>query len=144
MRRGILLLAAMGLAVGGIGVGLTGAGRGDDKSQRPVKPPYVHAVFFTLKKDAPAGAAEALIRDAHEMLGPIPSVRELRAGRPAEKDSQNFVQKGYDVGLLVLFDDYAGLETYLKHSQHQKYVEKHLGSLDPEKILVYDFVNQKP
>jgi hypothetical protein len=105
--------------------------------------PYVHAVIFHLKKDAPEGEVQALITDAHELLRPIPTVRGLRVGRPAEKSSPNFAKKDYQVGLLVLFDDFEGLKTYLDHPRHLKYVEKHGKYLDTDKLLVYDFVDQK-
>lgn len=139
-------LIGAGLAVVGIalwaGVLCPGQTAGQADRLRVKAAPYVHTVIFHLKKDAPEGEAAALIRDAHELLEPIPSVRELRIGRPAEKGTPDFAKKDFQVGLLVLFDDYEGLETYLNHPQHRKYVEKHLNHVDPEKLQVYDFVNQ--
>jgi hypothetical protein len=105
--------------------------------------PFVHTVIFHLKKDAPDGEAQALIADAHELLGKIPSVRGLRIGRPAETGTPDLAKKDFQVGLLVLFDDYAGLKTYLDHPLHLKYVDKHIQYVDTDKLLVYDFVNQK-
>jgi hypothetical protein len=104
---------------------------------------FVHTVVFHVKKDAPKDEIAALISDAHELLATIPSVRELRVGRPAEKGTPDLAKKDFQVGLLVLFDDFAGLQTYLDHPQHQKYVQKHLNHIEPEKLLVYDFVDQK-
>jgi hypothetical protein len=103
---------------------------------------YVHTVIFYLNKDAPKDAASDMIADAHELLAKIPSVREVRAGRPAEKATPTFAKNDYQVGLLVLFDDADGLKTYLEHPLHLKYVEKHLKHVDEKKLLVYDFVNQ--
>jgi hypothetical protein len=139
MHRTLLCLA--GLAGAGLLALWSGQARTADKAAAGA--PYVHAVFFHLKKDAPANEAEALIVDAHEMLRAIPTVRDLRAGRPAEKSSEKFVKKDYDVGLVILFDDYDGLKTYVEHPLHLKYVEKHLKHLDTEKLQVFDFVNQK-
>ena len=79
--------------------------------------------------------------DAHTLLTKIPSVRGLKIGRPAKKFTPNFAKNDYDVGLLVLFDDFAGLKTYLEHPLHLKYVAKHKDKFD--KVLVYDFNNQK-
>jgi hypothetical protein len=42
-----------------------------------------------------------------------------------------------------MFDDVEGLKTYLGHPMHDKFVERHLPKIDLEKLLVYDFVNQK-
>src|ERR1700675_3673918 len=64
--------------------------------------PYVHAVIFRLNKEAPAGAAEALIKDSHALLAKIPAVRRLWVGRPADKATP-IARKDYQVGLLVLF-----------------------------------------
>jgi hypothetical protein len=113
-----------------------------DDTKPTAKAPYVHTVFFTVKKDAPEGAADALIADAHELLEKIPSVREIRSGKPAEKSSPG-AQKSYSVGLVVLFDDYDGLKTYLDHELHLKYVERNLKNIDEKKLLVYDFLNPK-
>lgn len=141
------MLVVAGLAVVGIvlwaGVSAPGRSAGQaDTSKARKSPSYVHAVIFHVKKDAPEGEASALIRDAHELLQKIPSVRELRVGRPAEKSTPNFAKKDFQVGLLVLFDDYQGLETYLEHPLHQKYLENHGEHVDLEKLQVYDFVDQ--
>jgi hypothetical protein len=104
------------------------------------KSPYVHSVVFYLKKDAPKGTVEELIGDSHKLLAKIPTVRGLWVGRPADKYTPKVTVTDYQVGLLVLFDDYAGLKTYLDHDLHTRYVDMHGKHL--EKVLVYDFVNQ--
>jgi len=106
------------------------------------KAPFVHTVIFTLKKDAPEGAADSMIKDAHEMLAKIPTVREVRCGRPAEKPKAD-AKANYDVGLLVLFDDAAGLKTYDEHELHREYVKKHLKNIEFDKLHVYDFMDVK-
>jgi hypothetical protein len=105
------------------------------------KAPYVHTVIFHLKKDAPKDAVDDLITDSHKMLAKIPSVRGLWIGRPAEKSTPKFSVKDYDTGLLVLFDDYDGLEEYLKHKLHTDFVEKHGKNFD--RVVVYDFIDKK-
>jgi hypothetical protein len=107
------------------------------------KPQYVHAVIFHVKKDAPQGEVEALIKDAHEMLKPIPSVREFRIGRPAATATPALANKDFHVGLLILFDDAEGLLAYHHHAMHLKYVEKHLPHVDMQKLMVYDFAHQE-
>jgi hypothetical protein len=83
-----------------------------------------------------------MIADCHEMLGKIPSVRELRAGRPAEKGTPRLAKKDFNVALTILFDDYDGLMVYDQHELHKKFVEKHLPHVEIEKLLVYDYEDQ--
>lgn len=114
-----------------------------DEKPAPKLAPYVHVVIFHLKKDAPSGTAEGMIADAHELLAKIPSVRGVQAGKPADKATPDFAKKDYQVGLVVLLDNFEGLETYLKHPLHEKYVNKYLKNVDETKLIVYDFVNSK-
>ncbi len=104
--------------------------------------PYVHAVIFYLKKDAPAGEVDALIEDTHKLLGKISTVRGLWVGEPAVKATPEYAIKDYHVGLLVLFDDFDGLKKYLDDPLHQQYLDKHGKHWD--KVPVYDFLHQKP
>jgi hypothetical protein len=138
MKRNLLALAALAV----VGMLLAGAAEKKEDAPKKTKAPYVHTVIFTLKKDAPKDAAEAMIADCHELLAKIPSVRELRAGRPAEKGTPNLAKKDFSVALTVFFDDYDGLMAYDKHELHKKFVEKHLPHIELERLLVYDFENQ--
>jgi hypothetical protein len=104
---------------------------------------YVHVVTIPLMKDAPEDTGEKLIADCHILLGKIPSVRAVKAGRPAEKDSVDFVKKDYSVGLIVLFDDHDGLKAYLVHPLHLQLVEKYRKFIDFEHARVFDFVDGK-
>jgi hypothetical protein len=137
---GPALLALAFAAVYGAGGALAGK-EGGEKPKAAKKAPYVHNVIFYLKKDAPKDEVEKLIQDSHKLLGKIPTVRGLWAGRPAEKATPKVAVTDYAVGLLVLFDDYAGLQTYLDHPLHTEYLEKH--GKHWERVSVYDFVNQK-
>src|SRR5437588_11328250 len=142
------LLFAATLVVGGLSIGACFTGRAQTapaevKPAVDKAPGFVHCVIFHVKKDAPAGEAYALIADAHEMLRPISSVRELRAGKPAVKEKPDKARTDYQVGLLVLFDDVEGLNTYLNHPRHLKSVETHGKYIDMERLGVYDFVDQK-
>jgi hypothetical protein len=103
--------------------------------------PFVHVVVFHLKKDAPKEAAEGLITDSHLLLAKIPAVRKLWVGRPAEKATP-IAKKDYQVGLLVLFDNAAGLNEYLEHPLHIEFLNKDAKLWDEKRINVYDFVNQ--
>jgi hypothetical protein len=133
------LLLAVVLAVTGMLLAGAGAHYGAEKKG---KPRYVHVVVFTLKKDAPKDAAATMTSDCHDMLAKIPSVRELRAGTPAEKATPNLAKKDYSVALTIFFDDYDGLMAYDRSELHQKFVQKHLPHVDLEKLLVFDYEDQ--
>jgi len=104
-------------------------------------PPLVHTVIFYLKKDAPANEADGLIADSQKLLAKIPTVREIRAGKPADKATP-IAAKDYQVGLLVLFDDSDGLHTYADHPLHKEFVANHEKNFD--KVVIYDFLSTNP
>lgn len=110
------------------------------EGKKPAAAPYVHAVIFYVKKDAPKNQTETMIADCHKLLAKIPSVKGLWAGLPADKSTPKFAVTDYQFGLLVLFDNYDGLQAYLDHPLHTEYVEKHAKYF--EKVPVYDFVNK--
>lgn len=114
---------------------------GDELAQPQARPPYVHTVIFYLKEDAPKDETEQIIADAHNLLAKIPSVKGLWIGRPAEKATPKLAVTDYHVAWTLLFDDYAGLQEYLDHKLHVQFREKH--AKHAERVLVYDFVNQK-
>jgi hypothetical protein len=133
-----IVIALVGVILATMLVGYThGQGRRDRKIAVRKPAPFVHTVIFHLKKDAPENATEAIIADTHKLLARIESVREIRAGRPADKGSPN-AAKDYQLGLLVLFDDADGLKTYLDHPLHKEFVSNHAKSF--EKVIVYDFL----
>lgn len=111
------------------------------KLKGEARPPYVHTVVFYLKKDAPKDETEQIIADAHTLLAKIPSVKGLWIGRPAEKATPNLAVGDYHVAWVLLFDDYAGLQEYLDHKLHLEFREKH--AKHAERVLIYDFINQK-
>jgi len=137
-----LVLVVTGAVLGSTLVNPTqGQGRRDRRTVIRKPAPFVHTVIFYLKKEAPATEADALIADSQKLLAKIPTVREIRAGKPAEKATP-IATKDYQVGLLVLFDDADGLHTYLDHPLHKEYVSNHEKNL--EKVVVYDFAGSNP
>jgi Stress responsive A/B Barrel Domain len=134
----VAVLALLGLMAGDRALDPV---RAADKDTKADQAGFVHAVILYMKSDAPAGEMEAAIKDAHELLSQIPSVREIRCGPRSEKDTPRFASKDYQLGLLVLFDDADGLKTYLDHPLHAKFVERHEKNFD--KVVVYDFTDQK-
>jgi hypothetical protein len=105
----------------------------------------VHAVIFTLKKDTPEGKGgekvDEVIADCHKMLSKIKSVRKVMAGRPTKEKAEPITQTGYDVGMIILVDDFAGLKAYLEDPIHVEFVKKWGKSFDIEKLKVYDFID---
>jgi hypothetical protein len=130
IRTALLVVALAALAI-------QPPARAADKAD----PPYVHAVIFYLKKDAPANTVENAVADSHKLLEKISTVRKLWVGRPAEKSTPKFAKTDYQFGLLVLFDDYAGLQKYIDDPLHVEFVKKYEKSFDI--VHVYDFINQQ-
>ena len=125
-----------------IGVLASTALADEAKSDKNGSVPYVHVVVFRMKEDAPKDAVEKAIADCRELLAKVPSVRSVRAGRPAAKGTPDVPKMQYDFALLVLLEDANGLEAYLKHPLHLKFVEKHGPYFDREKLQVFDFLDQ--
>jgi hypothetical protein len=116
------------------------AASADEGDKTAPKAPYVHSVIFYLKKDTAPAKRDAMIADCHKVLGKVPTVRGIWAGEPAAKGTPDVAVKDYQVGLLVLFENYDGLKTYLDHPEHLKFVEIYGPSI--EKVLVYDFADK--
>ncbi len=138
----LVTLLVAGAILGSLVVGPShGQGKRDRRivSRKPA--PLVHTVIFYLKKDAPVNEPDALIADMQKLLAKIPTVRDIRAGRPADKASPT-AAKDFQLGLLVLFDDVEGLHTYLDHPLHKEYVANHEKNF--EKVVVYDFASPNP
>jgi hypothetical protein len=140
MRKPLIVLFLSVAAAPALALGH--AGEGDKTQGKQAKRPLVHAVYFYLKKDAPAGAADKLINDAHEFLKPIATVRSFWVGRPAQKPTPEAAVSDYQVGLLITFEAPEGLHTYLDHPLHLKFVERHKKNL--AKVSVFDFVHDEP
>lgn len=79
-----------------------------------------HIVMFKLN-DSPERAENARLAkaEAEKLRGAVPSLREYEVVLNAEAaDSSN-----YDIALICLFDDMAGLEEYQQHPEHKKFGE---------------------
>jgi hypothetical protein len=113
-----------------------------EAADKETRAPYAHVVIFRMKKGAPKDAIEKAIADCHELLAKIPTVRSVRAGRPAAKGTPDVPKMEYDFALLVLVEDAAGLDGYLKHPLHLKFVDKHGPFFDMTKLQVFDFMDQ--
>jgi hypothetical protein len=157
MRRNLLFALVLVLGVGGGVLGWLSlkakAARNEaiaakqraaeePKADKKGRAPYAHVVIFRMKKDTPKDVASKAIADCHELLAKIPAVRSVRAGRPAAKGTPDVPKMQYDFALLVLLDNAEGLQAYLEHPLHLRFVEKYGPSFDMEKLQVFDFLNQ--
>lgn len=138
MRRTMLF----GMMMLAIGVAACAVLAEDAKSDKKGHAPFAHVVIFRMKKDAPKDAVEKAIADCRDLLSKIPSVRSVRAGRPAARGTSDVPKMEYDFALLVLVEDADGLEAYLKHPLHLDFVKKHGPYFDREKLQVFDFLDQ--
>jgi hypothetical protein len=96
-------------------------------SPRPVAT-ISHVVFVDLADPADA---DDLLADAESMLAAIPSVTAYTAGRHLDTGRPT-VLADYDVGMILGFDDAAGLNAYVVHPNHVAFVDKwrpHLAGL---------------
>jgi stress responsive alpha/beta barrel protein len=129
----------LGLALAGLVLCAAAAQAREEQKMAPL----VHCVIFRMKKDAPADAVDQVIADCHKMLAKIKSVRSVRAGRPAQTGTDEKLKKPFDVGLLVLCDDVAGLKAYIDDPLHKEFVAKYGKYFDIEQLQVFDFEDAK-
>jgi hypothetical protein len=71
-----------------------------------------HVVLCKLKEWTPEQAAEVVSR-LRALAERVPTVRSLEVGADVVRSPRS-----YDVGLVVKFDDRAGMEAYQMHPEH--------------------------
>ena len=96
----------------------------------------VHTVFFWLKEGTSEEQKQKLIEDCNTLLRSVSSVRYVAAGFPAGTGG-GVVDSSYGVGLVVHFDDEAGLEHYVDAPRHIEFIERNREIW--ERVQVYDF-----
>jgi TolA-binding protein len=101
----------------------------------------VHVVVLKAKADTASDEVQSLIDESYSQLTKIKTVRGLWAGKPSSKPTPDS-QSEYTVALVLVFDDAAGLKTYLNDPAHTKFADKHLPKW--EAPVVYDFEPRKP
>ncbi len=99
---------------------------------------FIHHVYFWQKNQTPAAAREQLLNDARTLLGGIPGVRHIWAGKPA-MTPRDVVDNSYDVGLCVILDDSAAHDVYQSHSLHLDFIARNKAHWD--RVKVYDFAD---
>ena len=90
------------------------------------------AVYFWLKPTAPAGERERLAQSCLELLGKVPTVKQIWAGPPAATPKRDIIDASYDLGLTVIFDDLPGHDVYQeRHPLHLQFDREAQRALAP-------------
>lgn len=98
----------------------------------------IHTVYFWQKPGTTPAAKQQLVTDCRELLGKIPTVRQLWAGPPA-MTPRDVVDNSYTIGLTVVFDDRAGHDVYQEHPLHTEFIEHNKAHWS--RVQVYDFTS---
>ena len=96
----------------------------------------VHTVYFWVKAEAPAGEPERLQVSCRELLGKIPTVKHLWAGRPASTPKREVIDASYDVAITVVLDDMKAHDVYQEHPLHKEFIARHKENW--KRVQVYD------
>jgi TolA-binding protein len=101
----------------------------------------VHVVVLKAKPETTDADVQNTIDESYAQLTKIKTVRGLWAGKPSSKSTPDMATD-YTLALALVFDDAAGLKTYLNDPVHTKFTDKQLKKW--EMPLVYDFEPRKP
>ena len=108
-----------------------------------VSAPMVHVALFKFKPGTPATATEDFLRDAKDLLVPIPVVKGIWLGRPAPTGSplRPFVIEDYDIGMTVMVEDDHALDAFLEDPRRRQFALKY----DPlTEVRVVEFSPRGP
>ena len=90
-----------------------------------------HLVLFKLTPETPPGQKERIIAALKTLKDKIPGIVDITAGENFSERSQ-----GFDLGLMVRFQDRAALETYLPHPAHRGCVDEFITPYKQDVIVV--------
>jgi hypothetical protein len=97
---------------------------------------FIHTVYFWLKPGTPPRAQEQLVQDCLKLLGAIPTVRQIWAGKPAQTP-RDVVDNSYGVGLTVVLNDRYGHDVYQEHPLHKEFIRRN--KVHWQRVQVYDY-----
>ena len=104
----------------------------DDKD----KSVYRHVVMFQFKEDVSKAKVAEVEKAFMALQGKIDTIVDIEFGTNVSPEDLN---EGLTHCFLVTFKNKAGLEVYLPHAAHQKFVELVKPRL--EKVMVIDYVS---
>ena len=97
--------------------------------------PYRHIVLFKFKDDAPKAEIQKVEKAFAAMKKSIPEIQDFEWGTNVSPEGK---ADGFTHCFFVTFKNKAGLEAYLPHPEHKKFVAGLKGLVD--KVLVFDYV----
>lgn len=100
---------------------------------------FVHTVFFWMRPGVSDADRRQLVNDCLELLGKVPTVRQIWAGRPA-RTPREVVDNSYDVGLTVILADKAGHDVYQEHPLHLDFINRNKQNW--ARVQVYDYLHE--
>lgn len=98
---------------------------------------FVHTVFFWMKPGVSDADRRQLVSDCLELLGKVPTVKQIWAGRPAQTPRE-VVDNSYDVGLTVILADKASHDVYQEHPLHLDFIKRNKQNW--ARVQVYDYI----
>ncbi len=106
------------------------------RQKSEIEPMLIHTVYFWMADTATPADRDRIVADCRELLTPIPTVRSLHAGIPANTPPRDVVDGSFGVGLTVIFDDVAGSAVYDTHPKHLEFIERNKHAW--ARVVVYD------
>ena len=95
----------------------------------------VHTVLFWLDRNVSDADRAAFVQGLESLRG-IPSVKFIQIGRPSATN-RPVVDRTYDYGVAVHFQDLKGHDEYQVHPLHTGFIAQH--SSKWIRALIYDF-----
>jgi hypothetical protein len=88
------------------------------------QPQLAHAVYFTLK-DRTDEAREQLVQGCKQLLAGHPGTVYFAAGVLAEEFDREVNDRGFDVALLIVFQNKEAHDTYQVSPRHNQFIERY-------------------
>lgn len=95
----------------------------------------VHSVYFFLKETV-SDSEKTEFRHSVEALAKIETVHAFYLGTPAATPDRPIIEKGYTIGMTILFQTMEDHNIYQEHPIHQGFIQKNKGLW--EKVVIYD------
>ena len=92
-----------------------------------------HVVLFKLKAEATGEAKRAAIEALKGLRDQFEGIVDLSCGSNFSERSQ-----GYEIGLVVRFQDRAALDVYIPHPAHRGVVDQYVHPIR-ESVIVVDY-----
>lgn len=90
-----------------------------------------HVVLLTLKRDAPAEAADTIVAALKGLVGSVASIRDYQAGVDVGISPGNAT-----VAATATFDDLAGYLDYRDHPAHRAVIEKVIDPVRESRVAI--------